>query len=247
MTQLSTETARRAESVSPPRPERAGTIGLVLAESYPLLLDGMRHTFGSERGIQVLAACAHGEEALQAVRRHRADVLVMDLGISGNALQILKQLAGDRLPTRVVLVAGSLDEAVMLEAVRLGARGIVLKNMAGRLLVQCVRTVHGGGTWVEKVSTGRAAGGLLRHEAGDRDVAALLTPRERDIVRMATAGWPNKDIGHKLAIREGTVKAHLHHVYEKLGIKGRIELVLYVRDKGLFPPSSAATPRKSRP
>lgn len=246
MAHLQPETQRPGEAAARPRAERAGVIGLVLAESYPLLLEGMLHAFGSEPGVRVVAACADGEEALRAVRRHHADVLVMDLDIAGDALHILKQLAGDRPPTRVVLLAGSLDEAVVLEAVRLGVKGIVLKSMARHLLVQCVRKVHAGGIWIEKVSMGRAVDQLLRHEAGYRDAAALLTPRELDVVRMATAGWPNKEIADKLDICEGTVKAHLHHVYEKLGVKGRLELTLYARDKGLFSPLFAGMPRKSR-
>jgi DNA-binding NarL/FixJ family response regulator len=220
-------------------------IGLVLAESYPLLLEGMQHAFMSEAGIRVVAACSDGEEALRAVKRHQADVLVLDLDISGNAMELLRQLAGARLPVRVVLLAGRLEEAVMLEAMRLGVKGIILKNMTRHLLVQCVRKVHRGGIWVEKVSMGRAFDRFLRHEAEYRDAAALLTPREIDVVRMVTSGWPNKEIADKLAISEGTVKAHLHHVYDKIGVKGRLELAMYARDKGLFSPLFPGAPRRS--
>lgn len=218
----------------------------MVAESYPLLLEGMLNAFGSEAGVRVLAACTDGDEALRAVRRHQADVFVMDLDISGNALKILKQLKADRVPTRVVLFAGSIDESAVLEAVRLGVKGIVLKSMPRHMLVRCVRKVHGGGTWIEKVSMGRAIEQLVRHEAGYRDAAALLTPRELDVVRLALTGWPNKDIADKLAICEGTIKSHLHHVYQKLGVRGRLELTLYARDKGLLPPLFAEAPRKSR-
>jgi two-component system nitrate/nitrite response regulator NarL len=77
---------------------------------------------------------------------------------------------------------------------------------------------------------------LLRHEDGHRDAATTLSPRELDVLRIVTAGWSNKEIADKLGISEGTVKAHLHHVYEKLGVRGRLELTLYARDRGLLSP-----------
>jgi DNA-binding NarL/FixJ family response regulator len=215
---------RRAETTPPTSGTRAEVIGLVLAESYPLLLQGMQDAFMSEAGIRVVAACADADEAMRAVERHQADVLVLDLDISGNAMELLKQVAAAALPVRVVLLAAQLGEAVMLEAMRLGVKGIVLKNMPRHLLVQCVRKVHRGETWVEKVSVGRVVEQFLQEETGFREAAAPLTRREIDVVRMVISGRPNKEIADKLAISEGTVKAHLHHVYEKLGVKGRLEL-----------------------
>jgi DNA-binding NarL/FixJ family response regulator len=160
-------------------------------------------------------------------------VFVLDLDVA-DSLNVLKQLAAENLETRVVLLAMSLDQAVMLEVVRLGVKGILLKTMSPELLVRCVRKVHRGGTWVEKVSMGRAVDHIVRQEAGLRATAALLSRRELDIVQMAIAGWSNRQIAEKTAIAEGTVKAHLHNVYEKLGLNGRLELVLYAREKGFL-------------
>ena len=132
----------------------------------------------------------------------------------------------------------------MLEAMRLGAKGIVLKTMSRHLLVQCIRKVHRGATWVEKVSMSRAVDQLLRHEAGYRDAAVLLSPRELEVVRMVASGRSNKEIAAKLSVCAGTIKVHLHHVYQKLGVKGRLELTLYARDKGLFSTLFPERPRK---
>jgi DNA-binding NarL/FixJ family response regulator len=214
--------------------DRSRTIGLVLAEAYPILLFGLEYAFKIESGFQVLACCAHGDEALRAVVRHRPDVLVLDLEIPGGALNILREVVALDVPTRVVLLAATLDEQVMLEATRLGAKGIVLKSMARQLLIQCVRKVHRGGTWLERVSAARAVERLLRHEEGQREAVAALSARELEIVRMVVSGRSNKQIGDRLAISEGTVKVHLHHVYEKLNVKGRLELTLYTRDRGFF-------------
>ncbi len=208
----------------------------MLAESYPLLLEGMKFVLESEPGFRVLAACSDGMEALRAVRRHHPNVLIIDLETAGDSLEILRELSGERLSTRVVLFAARLDETVMLEGMRLGASGIVLKSMASHQLVRCVRKVHRGGTWFEKVSMGRVIDRLLRHEVSVHDVSALLSRRELEVVRMVTSCGSNKEIADKLNISRGTVRVHLHHVYEKLGVRSRLELTLYARDKGLLSP-----------
>jgi DNA-binding NarL/FixJ family response regulator len=217
----------------------------VLAEGFPLLLEGMRHVFESESGFRVLATCVDGAETLRAVRAHHPDVLVVDLEMPGGGLRILRELAAGRCGTRVVLLAAAIGEGVMLEAMRLGAQGIILKSMTRQLLIQCVRKVHRGGAWVEKVSMSRALEQLLRHEAGYRHAAALLSPREMEVVRLLVNGRSNKEIADTLSISDGTVKVHLHHVYEKLGVKGRLELTLYARDKALFSPLMPEMPFKS--
>lgn len=223
----------RSDTFSSPTP-RVRQIGLVLAESYPLLLDGMDRLFRSEPGFHVLACCKDGDEALRAVRNHRPDVLVLDLRLNGKgALTLLREVPDAYEMTRVVLLADTLGEDEMLQATHLGARGIVLKSMASRLLVECVRKVHRGDVWIEKVSIRRAMHQLLRPEPeiGDAD---RLTHRELEVLRMAACGYTNKQIADKLSVCVGTVKAHVHHVYEKLGVRGRLELLLYARDRGLI-------------
>lgn len=210
------------------------SIGLVLADDHPLVLDGLANLFSQEEDITVLARCRDGEETLRAVRQHRPDVLILDIRMPGkNGLEVLRELHREGLPTRVVLLTAGLDEDEVLEAVRLGARGVILKEMAPQLLVQCVRKVAAGEQWLEKRSFSRALEKMLRREAGARQVAGVLTPREIEIVRMVASGLRNQQIADKLHISEGTVKIHLHNIYEKLQVDGRVALTLYARDKGL--------------
>jgi DNA-binding NarL/FixJ family response regulator len=191
--------------------------------------------FRSEPDFQVLARCVNGREALQAVRQHRPDILILDIRMPGmDGLAVLRQLREENLPTRVVILTVSLGEDELMVLVRLGVRGVVLKEMAPQLLVQCVRKVHAGEQWLEKRSFGRAMEKMLSREAGMREVAEALTPREIEIVRMVAAGLRNKEIGDGLSISEGTVKIHLHHIYEKLRLEGRLELALYAQTKGLL-------------
>lgn len=209
-------------------------ISLVLADDHPLLLDGLESLFRLEGDFQVLARCGDGEAALRAVREHRPDILILDIRMPGmDGLAVLRALKKEKLPTRVVLLTVGLDEDDVLEAIRLGVRGVVLKEMAPQLLVQCLRKVHAGGEWLEKRSVSRALDKMLRREAAAREVARLLTPREVEIVRMVARGLRNREIAEKLSISEGTVKIHLHHIYEKVHVDGRLALTLYAQEKGL--------------
>ena len=209
-------------------------IGLVLADDHPIVLDGLERLFHLEQDLKVLARCKDGEETLRAVRRHRPDILVLDIRMPGmGGLAVVREMREEKLPTRVVLLTGALDEDEAMEAIRLGVRGVVLKEMAPKLLVQCIRKVHTGEQWVERRSFGRALETMMRREAGARQIAGVLTPREMEIVRLVASGLHNKEIAAKLAISEGTVKIHLHHIYEKLNVRGRLELTLYAQGKGL--------------
>src|SRR2546423_1585753 len=127
-----------------------------------------------------------------------------------DGLAVLRKMRQEHCPTRVVLLTAALEEHEVLEAIRLGMQGMVLKEMPSRFLVQCVRKVHAGGQWLERHSVSRALETLLRHQDSRRDVTALLTPRELEIMRLVARGARNKSIAETLSISEGTVKIHLH-------------------------------------
>lgn len=209
-------------------------ITVVVADDHPLMLRGVGDLLRSEQDFTVLAQCENGDEALAAVRAHQPDILLLDLRMpKKDGISVLKDIKQEGLTTQVVLLAASVDDEEVLEAARLGVRGMVLKEMAPRLLVQCLRKVHAGDLWLERNSAARAFETLLRREAGAREISKLLTPREIEIARLAALGQRNKVIGEGMAISEGTVKTHLHHIYEKLRVQSRAELVLYCKEKGL--------------
>ena len=209
-------------------------IRLVLADDHHFILDGLESLFRLEEDFQVVARCTNGEETLQAVRQHRPDILILDIRMPRkDGLAIAREIQSERLPTRIVLLTAELDEDQLLEAVRLGVQGIVLKEMAPQLLVQCIHKVHNGGQWLERNSTKLALEKMLKRTDGAREMANLLTAREIDLIRMIAKGLRNKEIAGRLFISEGTVKVHLHHIYEKLGIDGRLALLRFAQDKGL--------------
>ena len=209
-------------------------IKLVLADDHPILLSGLETLLQREKDLKVVACCSDGADALRAVARHRPDVVVLDQNMPGmNGLGALRELHASKSPPRVVLLAAELQDDELVEAMHLGVRGVVLKEMAPKVLVQCVREVHAGRRWLEKRSVGHAVDTLLRREAANREPAGALTAREREIANAVGSGLRNKEIAEKLKISEGTVKVHLHTIYAKLGVDGRMALVLRLREKSL--------------
>jgi DNA-binding NarL/FixJ family response regulator len=210
-------------------------ITLVLADDHPIFLSGLEEIFRLEPDFQILARCLEGQAALRAVRQLKPDVLILDLRMPKmDGLGVLREMQKEKLSTRVVVLTAAPDEDEVLEAIRLGVYGVVLKEMAPRLLVQCIRKVAAGEQWLEKRSVSLALEKLLKREAATREIAGLLTSREIEIVRMVADGLRNREIGDHLYINEGTVKVHLHNIYEKLKVNSRLQLTRYARDKGLF-------------
>jgi len=210
------------------------SITLVLADDHPLILDGLESLFKVEHDFQVVARCTTGEETVEAVQKHNPDVLVLDLRMPHmDGFAVLRELKRAKLSPNVVLLTAALEDKALVEVLGLGVRGIVLKEMAPRLLVRCIRTVHAGGQWLEPQTTTRALETMVRREAGMRHASTILTPRELTIVRAVANGSRNREIADRLNISEGTVKVHLHNIYQKLGVDSRFGLMVYARENAL--------------
>jgi DNA-binding NarL/FixJ family response regulator len=210
------------------------TVRLVLADDHRIILEGLEQLFQREKDFEVMATATTGEEALTAVRKHHPDVLVLDIRMpNGDGLSVLRQIHTEKLPTRVVLLTATLDEDEVLEAMQNGVSGLVLKESAAVGLVQTVRRVQRGERALEPSLVSRALDRLAQRE-GAKKITDVLSKRETEIVKMVAAGLRNKEIALKLSIVEGTVKTHLHTIYEKLGVHGRVELTMYAYERGLI-------------
>jgi two-component system, NarL family, nitrate/nitrite response regulator NarL len=205
-------------------------ISLVLVDDHPLVLNGLQQLLHLEPDFVVLATCGSADDGLKAVESLDPDVLVLDLKLRNETgLDVLRRLDPSRRPAVVVLTA-SQDEDELLDAARLGARGIVLKAMAPRVLEDCIRTVHAGGQLlnVDGVDLSKR---LAERQTVETELGRSLTPRELEIVRLVAAHLDNQEIAERLSITVGTVKIHLHHIYDKLQLRGRHELQLYLRSR----------------
>lgn len=209
-------------------------IRLALADDHPIVLQGLQQLFAREPDVEVVSCSTSGADAVDAVRRQPVDVLLMDLRMPGvSGLDVLRRLREEQVKCRTVLLTAAIDDDQVVEAVQLGARGIVLKDSPPETLIECVRRVHLGHQWIDPATLTRAFDHVMVRDAAARAAAMVLTPREIDVVRMVTEGLRNREIARRIGISEGTVKIHLHNVYEKLGVDGRGALVVYVRKNGL--------------
>jgi DNA-binding NarL/FixJ family response regulator len=210
-------------------------IRLILADDHPLVLQALEGLFATQEDIEVVAVCRDGESALQATRRLSPDVLVLDLAMPKmDGVSVLERLHAETLGSRVVVFTGNINERQALDCVRLGVRGVVLKESPPELLLQAVREVAGGEMWVERRSYTQAVALLMRQQDANRHVARLLTAREMEVLLLAAQGLRNREIAQELVVTEGTVKLHLHHVFEKLGLRGRPDLIRYAHKNALL-------------
>jgi len=209
-------------------------IELVLADPYPVMLDGLSHVFHDTSEFSVKTCVHHGDAALQAVRHHRPHILVMDLSLTqSSGLSLLQELRSSDIQTLPVVFTGAPIGEVM-QAIDLGVQGLVSKEKPKQVLSRCIKTVHDGGQWLDRDLTVKTMSLLLEQQKKNAQASHVLTPRELMVARMVTEGWPNKKIANKLFISEGTAKLHLHHVYQKLNCPGRMSLQRFMQDHGLM-------------
>lgn len=213
-------------------PDRA--IRIVLTDDHAIVLHGLQRLFQQHDDFDVVACCLDGERALAAVRPGGVDVLVLDLRMPRmSGLDVLRAVHNEKLTCKTVLLTAAVGDIDAVEALRLGAMGLVLKESSPDALIECVRRVHAGEQWIDRGTMSRAFGRVMRREAATEQVAKTLTPRELEIVRMIAQGHRNRVIAERLSISEGTVKIHLHNIYQKLGVDGRLELAVWVQEQGL--------------
>lgn len=209
-------------------------IRVILADDHAIVLSGLQRLFESQPDFIVVECCRDADQALAAVRARDADVLILDLRMPGRSgLEALRELGNAKPSCRTVLLTAAITDDEVIEAVRLGAQGIVLKESDPEALLECVRKVHLGHQWIDRETMSRAFGRAVQRETAAREAARILTPRETEIVQMVAQGLRNKAIGERLSISEGTVKIHLHNIYEKVNVDGRLELVLWAQEQGL--------------
>ena len=196
-------------------------INIVLADDHPIVLAGLGQLIRGEAGMQVVATCVNGTEALQAVRTRRPDVLLLDIYMPKlDGFGVLRTLANERAGVRTIVLTAELDSAAVAAARLAGARGVVLKELSPQHVLDCIRRVHSGTEWVEYLGRPHGPGSERQHDASE------LTPRERELAALVASGLRNREIAARLGISEGTAKLHLYNVYKKLGVSSRVELAI---------------------
>jgi two-component system, NarL family, nitrate/nitrite response regulator NarL len=204
-------------------------IRVLMADDHAIFRDGLRKLVETEDDIKIVGEASNGNECIDMLARLKPDILLLDLRMPGKGgLAVLEEVNLDSPIVRIIVLTAAEDDRDTVRAMRLGARGIVLKQSASDLLVKSIRRVYEGEIWLDN----RVMADVMRDFAkdsngGSRADKPLLSDREKQVVQLVTQGLRNKEIGQKLFISEQTVKNHLHNIFDKLGVSDRLELALY--------------------
>jgi DNA-binding NarL/FixJ family response regulator len=210
-------------------------IRVVLVDDQNLIRQGVRSLLELAGDVSVVAEASDGEEGVAVIRRERPDVVLLDLRMpKKDGVEVLKALRVEHaLPPTIILTTFD-DDAALLEAVKAGAKGYLLKDVSLEHLTAAIRDVAAGGTIIRPVVTERVLRGL---EHVRRDFDALsppdpLTRREIEILRLMAGGYSNREIADALGTAEGTVKNHASSILSKLGVRDRTRAVLKALELG---------------
>lgn len=206
----------------------ANTIRIVIADDHAVLLESLKGLLSSQEEFEVVGVAANGNEALELVRLHSPDVLVLDLFMpDSDGFDVLRTLERAGMRVASVVLTGSENQTDYVQVVRLGARGLVLKGDAPEKLFSAIRAVAEG----ELAFSDEVARSVLSamSEEPTRELATSmnrLSEREKQIAFLVARGLKNKDIAAELTISENTVKRHLQSIFSKTGARDRLELAV---------------------
>lgn len=210
---------------------------VVLVDDQTLVRRGIAALLSLAPDVTVVAEASSGDEALVVIARERPDVVLLDMRMPGrDGLAVLRELrAANALPPTIVLTTFDDDEA-LIEAVRAGAKGYLLKDVTLETLADAIRAVAAGGTMIKPIVTERVLRGLehVRREYDALSPADPLTAREIEIVRLMAGGYSNREIAGALGTAEGTVKNHVSSILSKLGVRDRTRAVLTALERGVI-------------
>jgi DNA-binding NarL/FixJ family response regulator len=211
-------------------------IKVVIADDHTLFREGLRKLLSLEKDILVVGEAANGEEACGLTERLKPDVLLMDLKMpKSDLVQSLLEMSRTAPATKVLVLTAFSDEESVLNAAKCGARGYVSKGVPTASLIQAIKSIHGGGTWVDKeISSWQTFEEIAGGSTGPTRSAPVLadesiqslTKRELEILRLVAEGMTNEEIGKKIFISEKTVKTHLTNIFDKLKVNNRFKAAL---------------------
>lgn len=210
-------------------------IRVLLVEDQTLVREGIERLLSLTDDISVVERAADGEEGLEKLRKSSPDVVLLDVRMPKmTGIEFLRSLreAGDVTPT--ILLTTFDDDSALLNGIRLGAKGYLLKDVSLAKLTEAIRLVANGGTMISPVVTERLLRGLKNAQlpASPDYGEEQLTLRETEILRLMTGGYSNREIASALQLSEGTVKNHVSNILGKLGVRDRTRAVLKAIEKG---------------
>jgi two-component system, NarL family, nitrate/nitrite response regulator NarL len=198
---------------------------VVIADRYPVVLQGLTNALTAESGFNVVACCSDGTHCIEAIRSLVPDIAILDISLPGlTGLEILAIANSENLSTRLVFFTESVEDRELIVSAAAGAYAVILKDVALEILVQSLRQVADGQRLLPQLPSDQAVSREKRNIAVTETALMVLTDRERQIMRLVSGGLSNKEIGRRLNITDGTIKGHLHNIFQKLEISNRTVL-----------------------
>lgn len=210
-------------------------IKIVIADDHALLRQGIKNVLSLEPDLDVIGEAADGEEALSKIESLKPDILLLDVNMPHmNGLEVTKRLKADKTPVKVIILTIHDDESYVLEVIKSGADGYLLKDIEPGMLVKAIRLVYGGQSFIYPTLAKRLFGEFSRQE--ERRVTPQerrnskeerLTYREVEVLKLIGRGMNNQEIAQELFLSEKTVKNHLTNIFRKISVVDRTQAVLY--------------------
>jgi DNA-binding NarL/FixJ family response regulator len=205
------------------------TVRVLVVDDQRLVREGIASLLGIQPGIEVVGMAADGKDAVEQTIALGPDVVLMDVRMPEldgvDAVAVLRRRAPD---CRVVMLTTFDDEEYVVQALRAGAAGYLLKDLPAAELAEAVRLAHAGVTQLDRAAARHVAAALSTPSTD------TLTSREVDVLRMVAAGATNREIAARLFLSEGTVKNHISRILGRLGLRDRTQAAIYAHDHGLF-------------
>ena len=208
-------------------------IRILVVDDHPLFLDGLVATLSADEELQIVATAGDASSAIRSAREHQPDLALLDVAMPGGGIEAARQIGPVSAATRVVMLTSSENEDDLLAAMEAGARGYVLKGVAGRELRTILKSVHRGEVYVAPGLAYAMIKGLTKPRP--QDPFAELTVREREVLELVAAGLSNAEIGGRLGLAEKTVKHYMTAILGKLEVGSRVEAALLAYKAGVHP------------
>lgn len=217
---------------------RVGTISVLLVDDHALMREGLRQLLSLEDDLHVIDEAVDGFEAIQKIRRLKPDVVLMDISMPViDGIAVTHQITRDFPTIAVIMLTMHRQDQQMLQAIKSGARGYLLKTASSQELAQTIRQVHSGQVQIEPQMTSTIISEFRRlsNSGTDRSQLTELSEKEVDILRCVAMGLSNKEIAEQLAYSEKTVKNYLSVIFQKLGLRDRTQGAIFAFRHGLIP------------
>jgi len=205
---------------------------LIIVDDHPLFREGVLQALVEAQNIEVIGQAGTGEEALQLIQDHMPDMVLLDITLPNeNGLVVAQEISVAFPVVQIVMLTASEDEDDLVTALKAGAQGYIVKGVPSRELINAIRIVADGGTYVSPA----LAGPLLLEWSRPSEVDPLddLTERERQILELVGGGLTNREIGQRLSLAEKTVKHYMTNILQKLHVRSRVEAALLAQKKQL--------------